>query len=131
MACLSRPYQLKLRLSLAKFNLSIFECIVSYDLHINKFGNIRNTNTLIGVKETFRSKKENRRILLCNMIKINAILNYRNNHLDVFTLLKHQDAIRNLEILCVKSLKNIVIGDVNTKSVRHNPAIFTCSKSIV
>ena len=87
MACLSRPYQLKLRLSLANFNLSIFECIVSYDLHINKFGNIRNTNTLTGVKETFRSKKENRRILLCNMIKINAILNYRNNHLDVFTLL--------------------------------------------
>ena len=58
MACLSRPYQLKLRLSLADFNLSIFEYIVSYDLHVNKFGNIRNTYTLTGVKETFRSKKE-------------------------------------------------------------------------
>ena len=55
------------------------------------------------------------------MIKINAILNYRNNHLDVFTHLKHQDTIRNLEILCIKSLKNILIGHVNTKSVRHNP----------
>ena len=55
------------------------------------------------------------------MIKINAILNYRNNHLDAFTHLKHQDTIRNLEILCIKSLKNILIGHVTTKSVRHNP----------
>ena len=65
------------------------------------------------------------------MIKINAILNYRNNLLNVFNLLKHQDTIKNLEILCVKDLNKTVIGHENIKSVRHDPAdiyLFKASK---